>query len=128
MPRARILVVDDSATVLEILKAALADAYDVETAADGEEGLEQARRSPPDLIVTDNDMPGLDGFGLLRRLQEDPATRAIPAIVLTSEDAAERPAAAGDVRPVAVLTKSMDVSPLLDAIRTALDSYGGVPL
>jgi CheY-like chemotaxis protein len=128
MPRPRILVVDDSATVLQILHAALVEDYDVETAADGEEGLAKARRSPPDLIVTDSVMPALDGFGLLRRLQDDPATRAIPAIVLTSEDVGERPALPDDVRPDAVLTKSMDMSPLLDAIRRALDSRRGVPL
>jgi CheY-like chemotaxis protein len=128
MPRARILVVDDSATVLQIIKAALLDDYDVETAADGEEGLEKARQSLPDLVVTDSIMPGLDGFGLLRRLQDDPATRAIPAIVLTSEDPGERPELPGAVRPAAVLMKSMDMSPLLRAVKTALEPRGGVPL
>jgi CheY-like chemotaxis protein len=123
MPRARILVVDDSATVLHIIETALVEEnYEVETAADGEEGLEKARQSPPDLIVTDSVMPGLDGFGLLRRLQDDPATRAIPAIMLTSEDIGDRPARPDDVRPAAVLIKSMDMSPLLQAVRTALDA------
>jgi CheY-like chemotaxis protein len=122
--RQRILVVDDSATVLAIIKSALLHAYEVETATGGEEGLEQARRSLPDLIVTDSLMPGLDGFGLLRRLQDDPATSAIPLILLTSEDVREQPAPGG-VQPAAVLTKSMDMEPLLQAVRSALES---VPL
>jgi CheY-like chemotaxis protein len=118
--RQRILVVDDSATVLAILKSALLGAYDVETAASGEEGLEKARRSLPHLIVTDSVMPGLDGFGLITRLGEDPATSGIPTIVLTSEDPADVAASVG-VRPAAVLTKSMDMEPLLRAVRNALD-------
>jgi DNA-binding response OmpR family regulator len=115
----KILVVDDSATVLHVVQAALADDYDVETAADGEEGLRKARRSPPDLIVTDSIMPGLDGFGLLRSLQAEAATREIPAIILTSEDPGHAPVPQ-DVRASAVITKSMDMSSLLSAIRAAL--------
>jgi CheY-like chemotaxis protein len=122
--RQRILVVDDSATVLAIIKSALLDVYEVDTAAGGEEGLEKARRSLPDLIVTDNMMPGLDGFGLLRRLREDPATSRIPTIVLTSEEIHQE-RAANTVHPAALLTKSMDMEPLLRAVRIALES---VPL
>jgi CheY-like chemotaxis protein len=122
--RQRILVVDDSATVLAIVKSVLLEAYDVETATGGEEGLEKARRLLPHLIVTDSVMPGLDGFGLIERLRDDPATSAIPTIVLTSEDVRDEPAPGG-VHPVAVLTKSMDMQPLLRAVRDALET---VPL
>jgi CheY-like chemotaxis protein len=120
--RPRILVVDDSETVLRIVEAALCSDYDVVTALDGEEGLEKARQLAPDLIVTDSLMPRLDGFGLLRTLQAYPATRSIPAIVLTSEESEERRPAPGDVQPCAIITKSIDPAPLLDAIRTALAS------
>ena len=120
MARHRILLVDDSATVLHVVQAALAESYDVETAANGEEGLVKARRSPPDLIVTDSIMPGLDGFGLLASLQRDAATREIPAILLTSEEASQHGAPPDGVRPSAVITKSMDMAPLLAAIKSAL--------
>jgi adenylate cyclase len=120
--RPRILVVDDSETVLRIVEAALCSDYDVVTALDGEEGLEKARQLTPDLIVTDSLMPRLDGFGLLRTLQAHPATRSIPAIVLTSEESEERRPVPGDVQPCAIITKSIDPAPLLDAIRTALAS------
>lgn len=76
----------------------------------------KARRCPPDLIVTDSLMPGLDGFALLQALNEDPRTSCIPAIVLTS--AGERPR--GDLKLAAVVTKSMDLAPLLSAIKSAL--------
>ncbi len=118
MARARILLVDDSPTVLMVLEAALSEEFDVETAADGASGLDRARTLPPDLVVTDNIMPGLDGFGLLDALARDPATRGVPVIVLTSEEAAARPGASA--QPAAVVTKSMDMSLLLDAVRATL--------
>ena len=121
MPRARILLVDDSETVLFVLQTALEEHFDVETAPDGASGLERARESHPDIVVTDSLMPGLDGLGLLKALKADPATETIPVIVLTSEELTDvASAAAGSIQPAAVLAKSMDISPLVDAIRTAL--------
>ncbi len=121
MLRPRILLVDDSETVLMVLQAALAADFDVETADDGVTALERARTSPPDLVVTDGLMPGLDGFGLLAALGRAPETRGVPVIILTSEEAPHRSGAA--VQPAAIITKSMDMSPLLRAIRAAL----GIP-
>jgi CheY-like chemotaxis protein len=120
MTRARILLVDDSETVLFILQTALEEHFDVETAPDGASGLARARQSHPDLVVTDSLMPGLDGLGLLKALKADPATQTIPVIVLTSEELTDVASAAGSIQPAAVLVKSMDISPLVDAIRTAL--------
>jgi CheY-like chemotaxis protein len=120
MARARILLVDDSETVLFVLQTALQEHFDVETAPDGASGLERARQSHPDIVVTDSLMPGLDGLGLLKALKADPGTRAIPVIVLTAEDLPDVASAAGTTRPAAVLAKSMDIAPLIDAIRAAL--------
>jgi signal transduction histidine kinase len=53
-------------------------------AGDGDEGLAAARRDPPDLVLADVMMPGLDGFGLLRALRRDPRTRAVPVILLSA--------------------------------------------
>ena len=85
--RARVLVVDDSPTALYLLRTVFeSEQYDVVTATDGNEGLDEVHRRAPDLIVTDSVMPGLDGFALLRRLRENPATRLIPVVMLTSGD------------------------------------------
>ena len=120
MSRVRVLLVDDSETVLFVLQTALEEHFDVETAPDGASGLERARQSLPDIVVTDSLMPGLDGLGLLKALKDDPGTQSIPVIVLTSEDLPDFASAAAGVQPAAVLAKSMDISPLIDAIRTAL--------
>jgi CheY-like chemotaxis protein len=82
-----VLIVDDSPVALAVLEAVFkGEQYDVVTAGDGMEGVEQARRTVPDLLVTDGVMPDVDGFELLRMLKEHPATRVIPVIMLTSGD------------------------------------------
>lgn len=122
-PPARVLVVDDSPTVLSLLQAALeAHHLEVQTASDGVEGLEKIRQFSPHLIVTDSIMPRLDGFALLARVKEDPATRRIPVIMLTSDPDDPRPG--GDIQPDAVITKSAQIEPLLAEIRSLLRSSG----
>lgn len=86
----KILIADDSATMRELLAARLeADGYEVVQAADGEQALSLVRSGRPDLLILDNTMPKLDGFGVVRALREDPATSAVPIVMLTghaSED------------------------------------------
>jgi DNA-binding response OmpR family regulator len=82
---ARILLADDDTALLEVLALAFRDAGDtVETATDGTTALEMARKSRPDAIVSDVNMPGLDGFALCRRLRAD--REAVPIVLLTSRD------------------------------------------
>ncbi len=85
MERKRILVVDDSRTVQMMTAMILArGAYEVTTAADGEEGVRKALTEPPDLILLDVVMPRMDGFEACRRLRSEPATRAVPIIMMTT--------------------------------------------
>ena len=121
------LVVDDSPTVLCLLRAALeSHDYEVATAGDGAEALETIRQSAPHLIVTDSLMPGLDGFALLALLKEDASTRAIPVIMLTSDPGDQRPS--GRVQPDAIIAKSAHMQPLLEEIRGLLQRTGYVSL
>ncbi|MGZ6125155.1 MAG: ATP-binding protein, partial [Myxococcales bacterium] len=83
-PGARVLVADDNADMREYVVHILAPRWDVETVADGAAALAAARRTRPDLILTDVMMPGLDGFGLLRELRRDPALETIPVIMLSA--------------------------------------------
>jgi two-component system, OmpR family, alkaline phosphatase synthesis response regulator PhoP len=80
----KILIADDSATMRKMLAARLqADGYEVMEAADGEQALTIARTGQPDLLILDNMMPKLDGPGVVRALKDDPATRAVPIVMLT---------------------------------------------
>ena len=80
-----ILVVDDEETNRELLEAILTAAgYLVEQADGGAAALAQARAQPPDLILLDLVMPGLNGFEVCQRLKEDPRTAAVPVIAVTA--------------------------------------------
>jgi DNA-binding response OmpR family regulator len=81
----RILLADDDASLLDVLTLAFGDAgHVVDTAHDGTTALEIARRRPPDAIVSDVNMPGLDGFALCRRLRGE--GNPVPIVLLTSRD------------------------------------------
>lgn len=80
----RILAADDEPDVLLIIKTALqTEGFDVETASNGLEALEQGMANPPDLFVLDVMMPGLSGFELVEKLKEHGPTSTIPIIMLT---------------------------------------------
>jgi len=81
----RILVADDEVHILHVVSLKLRNAgYEVITAQDGREALELSQTELPDLIITDYQMPHLSGIELCLRLKQLPATRDIPAIMLTA--------------------------------------------
>jgi signal transduction histidine kinase len=81
---ARVLVVDDNADMREYLTRLLSERWTVETAADGAQALAQATARPPDVILSDLMMPGLDGLQLVRALRSDERTREVPFILLSA--------------------------------------------
>ncbi|MDE1950888.1 MAG: response regulator [Burkholderiales bacterium] len=119
-----ILVVDDLATNIEVIGGLLQDqGYRVLAAADGESALRYAARSPaPDLVLLDVVMPGIDGYEVLRRLREAPASAQIPVVFLTALGEAadeERGLALGAADYV---TKPIRPAILLARVRTQLDA------
>jgi two-component system, OmpR family, response regulator MprA len=86
--RPRVLVIDDDANITAFLKRALAyEGYLVDTAHDGPSGLAAARDNPPDLVILDVMMPGIDGLELARRLRAgETETGKLPILMLTARD------------------------------------------
>jgi putative two-component system response regulator len=85
-----VLVVDDTADNLAFMNAMLKDEYRVKVANDGEKALRIAlSENPPELILLDIMMPGMDGYEVCRRLKAEPSTRDIPVIFLTSKNEIE---------------------------------------
>jgi two-component system, OmpR family, response regulator len=83
---AKLLVVDDEPNIVELLSASLRFAgFEVATATNGRQALEQARAFHPDLMLLDVMMPGMDGFAVVRRLRED--GQRMPVLFLTARDA-----------------------------------------
>ena len=81
----RVLVVDDEVQILHVVSSKLRNGgYEVLTAQDGCEALELAQVERPDLLITDYQMPSLSGLELCQRLKQLPATRQLPAILLTA--------------------------------------------
>jgi CheY-like chemotaxis protein len=81
-----ILVVEDNERNLKLLRDVLEYAgYDVRTARTGEDGVTLAVEEPPDLVLMDLQLPGIDGMEVLRRLRESPRTAGIPVVAVTAQ-------------------------------------------
>ena len=87
----KILLIDDSPAILQILVGILRADYGLVTAIDGNQGFELAKKVIPDLIILDVVMPGVSGYDVLKALKADEVTKAIPVVLLTgkSSDADE---------------------------------------
>jgi signal transduction histidine kinase len=83
-PRGHVLLADDNADVRAYVRRLLEGAYTVEAVENGLRALEAARARPPDVVLSDVMMPGLDGFGLLRELKADARTARVPVILLSA--------------------------------------------
>jgi len=85
--RERVLVVDDSAAIRHLVSDCLRrQGFVVSTAVDGQDGLEKAKAERPELVLTDYDMPRMNGFELVLGLRRDPTTRDIPLVMLTARE------------------------------------------
>ncbi|HEY1785315.1 MAG TPA: response regulator [Pirellulales bacterium] len=82
----KVLLCDDEAHILRAAQIKLSHAgYDVSTAADGQEAWEAIAANPPDILVTDLQMPRMDGLELSRRVRDTPATAHLPILMLTAK-------------------------------------------
>jgi len=114
-----ILVIDDEPASLKVLLTILTEnGYVVHPANEGELGLQFARRTPPDLVLVDVRMPGIDGYGVCQSLKSDPATRAIPVIFVSSIDHAIDKVRAFRSGAVDYVAKPIDAEEVLARIET----------
>lgn len=82
----RILTVDDSASILQVEKLVLSTAgYEVIQANDGQDALSKLNGTPVHLVLTDLNMPRLDGVGLIRAIRANPTHRLVPVVMVTTE-------------------------------------------
>ena len=113
-----ILTVDDSRTMRDMLRLALVQAgFTVLQAEDGVHGLEVLETEQPDVIVTDINMPRMDGFGFIEGVRRDERNRAIPILVLTTESDGDKKARARQAGATGWIVKPFDPVKLVEAIR-----------
>jgi two-component system chemotaxis response regulator CheY len=114
----RILTVDDSRTMRDMLKLALEDAgFEVVQAEDGVHGLEVLEDEHPDVIITDINMPRMDGFGFIEGVRSDERLRGVPILVLTTESDPGKKTRARDAGATGWIVKPFNPAKLIDAIR-----------
>ena len=115
--RLRALYIEDNPVNLMLMAAMLEDELELETEADPLRGLARAQAAPPDLVLLDIQLPGIDGYEVLRRLRADPRTQGIP-VVAVSANAMRADVAAGQAAGFqAYLTKPVDLDHLLATVR-----------
>jgi diguanylate cyclase (GGDEF)-like protein len=119
--RPLVMLVDDNSEIREYVGSLLAVHWEVAVYADGASALDAARARPPDLVLTDIVMPGLDGFGLLRALRQDSTTRVVPVIMLSARSAEEARVQGLDAGADDYLVKPFGSQELLARVRTHLD-------
>jgi two-component system chemotaxis response regulator CheY len=118
-----ILTVDDSVSIRQAIKIALAgEGYTVAEAGDGAEGLAKAGAGGFDLIITDLNMPVMDGLTMIRELRARPAGAGVPILFLTTESDAEIKAQAKAAGATGWLTKPFDPEQLVRIVRKVLAS------
>jgi DNA-binding response OmpR family regulator len=117
----KILCVDDDPLILQMLADILRfHGFTVETAPDGEAGLEAAGRLQPNLILLDVMMPGIDGFEVCRLLKADPAMKPVPVIFLTAMNDPALNAKAFEAGAVLAMQKTADTKAVIRTIEAAL--------
>lgn len=115
---ARILIIEDDDAILKFLRRGLAyEGYQVDMAADGQSGLALARDNPPDLVVLDLMLPGIDGLEVCRRLRTG---GAVPILILTAKDTVSDRIQGLDMGADDYMVKPFNLDELLARIRALL--------
>jgi two-component system alkaline phosphatase synthesis response regulator PhoP len=117
-----ILVADDESHILNVVSLKLRNAgFRVVTARDGQEAFEMALAEKPDLLITDYHMPQLSGIELCQKLKQDPATSAIPAIMLTARGYQLEPSDTEQSGILRMLSKPFSPRQLLTTVNEVLE-------
>ena len=115
-----VLIVDDTEENVDILVGALSDSYDLAVAMDGMSALEAVAHEPPDLILLDIMMPGMDGYEVCQRLKADPGTVNIPIIFLTAMSDIASKTRAFETGAVDYVTKPFEIAEVKARVLTHL--------
>ncbi|MBJ7578589.1 response regulator [Devosia sp. MC532] len=113
-----ILTIDDSASIRQMVSMTLMTAgYDVVEAADGAEGYEKAIAQPIDAVLTDLNMPVMNGIEFVRKFREHPSSKGVPIILLTTESDDELKHQAKDAGATGWIVKPFKQDQLLAVIK-----------
>ena len=114
----RILTIDDSKTMRDMLMLTLAEAgFDVLQAVDGQDGLDVLVKERVDVVITDINMPRMDGYEVIRQLRSKPEFKDTPILVLTTESEADKRNIAREAGATGWMVKPFDPDRLVETVR-----------
>jgi two-component system chemotaxis response regulator CheY len=117
----RILTIDDSKTIRDMLRMTLVDAgYDVLQAVDGQDGVDVLSRETVDLVITDINMPKMNGYEVVRHLRDNPANDGLPILVLTTESDTDKKNIAREAGATGWMVKPFDPERLVATVRKVI--------
>lgn len=121
MKQKRILIVEDEESLLKLESILLTTkGYDVTGVSNGMSALQEIEKTPPDLILLDIMMPGIDGFEVCRRIKTDPKTAAIPVVMLTAKKSFADQARGAELGANAYITKPFKSVKIIETIEGLL--------
>lgn len=129
MSQRRVLIVDDEEEIRQLVAFNLAkEGYEITPAASGEEALRLAISQPPDLVILDLMLPGIDGLEVCRRLKREPGTREVPVVMLTAKGEEADIVAGLELGADDYVTKPFRVRELLARLRAVLRRRSAAPV
>ncbi len=116
-----ILTVDDSASVRQMVSFTLKnEGYDIVEAVDGVDAMEKLEETPPNMVLTDLNMPNMDGIELIKNIRANPNFKFIPIILLTTESQAEKKKAGKEAGATGWIVKPFKPEQLIGVIKKVL--------
>jgi two-component system chemotaxis response regulator CheY len=117
----RILTIDDSKTIRDMLRMTLVSAgFEVIQAVDGQDGVEVMDREKVDLVITDINMPRMNGYEVVRHLRGNPTHKSLPILVLTTESDSDKKNLAREAGATGWMVKPFDPDRLLETVRKVI--------
>ena len=114
----KVLAIDDSKTIRELLRSVMEDAgFDFSAAVDGIDGVQRYAEVRPDVVITDINMPNLDGYGVIDAIRKGSIGNQVPILVLTTESGDKMKARARDAGATGWIVKPFDDISLVSVIR-----------
>ena len=114
----KVLAIDDSRTIRSLVQKVMEDAgFLCALADDGVQGVQRFQQDPPDVVITDINMPNMDGYGVISAIRGGAVNRNVPILVLTTESAPHLKAKARDAGATGWIVKPFDDAAIVSVVR-----------
>lgn len=121
----KVLAIDDSRTIRSLVREVMEDAgFQCVVAEDGVEGVHRFAEDNPDIVITDINMPNMDGFGVINAIRAGTSNRMVPILVLTTESADHLKAKAREAGATGWIVKPFDDETIVSLVRRVTGARG----